>query len=694
MITLRLDKNGGINKGDIKAFEHDNLSEVYIIQLYKNGAIYDLTNKSIELTMVERKRKIGDMVSLPIYNATDGKVKLEVVSDITKQDGIYDFKLTVKDTTGLIETFPSFQVEIKNDITDSITGEIIQDPNFTILTEGLKALADYNIYKTNALKVPEIEQDIVEINEQLDTIAINVDYYRFLVENDIWTKAIRKAIEKAGVGGSIIFSPNKTYKINGQIEMLENQTIYGNNATLFRCNESITELAEQVDYTSDTLILTSVPQDWEVGDTIHIFVGESANETSTYRKIKSISGNTVRLEQYIGKMVGSDEATVYPIGAKVRKVYIMIASQQYPIPYKLKVYNLTFDGNKDNNSSNYYWNLNAALHLYGYGSIVENCKFINIPNECIVTSGSKIVNNYGENLNGSFVHLSSPPKSLGEGCQGTFIDNNYVMLSNIIDPTITGHSVAVIELSWNGGRTFVTNNFFVGNKKGMCFDIYIYSNPSSETAHYDDFVISNNIFISYEKIYDNWGGLGTHKVNNKIICNNIFKDCGANDIGTLNKSNIIFSNNAFTNGTTITGNGMCNLMKNNIDISSDTGNASLTLSANTDNNINPFVISHLKNGSVYCQKGTKQYWYIENDIMTINGDSKIIHPLLGRMSIKDFQVFISNPTTATLSKQTVNTVYANLPIGSEVYFPNNTIPIIYKKVDSTEWVKIAIDKLT
>lgn len=169
MITLRLDKNGGINKGDIKAFEHDNLSEVYIIQLYKNGAIYDLTNKSIELTMVERKRKIGDMVSLPIYEATEGKVKLEVVSDITKQDGIYDFKLTVKDTTGLIETFPNFQVGIKNDITDSITGEIIQDPNFTILTEGLKALADYNIYKTNALKVPEIEQDIVEINEQLDT---------------------------------------------------------------------------------------------------------------------------------------------------------------------------------------------------------------------------------------------------------------------------------------------------------------------------------------------------------------------------------------------------------------------------------------------------------------------------------------------------------------------------------------------
>lgn len=185
MITLRLDKNGGINKGDIKAFEHDNLSEVYVIQLYKNGAIYDLTNKTVELTIVEKKRKLGDMISLPIYEATEGKVKLEVVSTITKQDGIFDFKLTVKDTTGLIETFPNFQVKIENDITDHITGEIVQDKNFTILTEGLKALADYNIYKTNALKVPEIEQDIIEINSQLDTKANKNEVGTPLVANSI-----------------------------------------------------------------------------------------------------------------------------------------------------------------------------------------------------------------------------------------------------------------------------------------------------------------------------------------------------------------------------------------------------------------------------------------------------------------------------------------------------------------------------
>nr|DAH98923.1 MAG TPA: Head fiber protein [Caudoviricetes sp.] len=259
MITLRLDKNDGINEGDIKAFEHDNLSEVYVIQLYKNGAIYDLTNKTVELTIVEKKRKLGDMISLPIYEATEGKVKLEVVSTITKQDGIFDFKLTVKDTTGLIETFPNFQVKIENDITDHITGEIVQDKNFTILTEGLKALADYNIYKTNALKVPEIEQDIIEINSQLDNKSeFNGDY------NDLTNKPIIPSIEglatetfvtnkiaEASLGGGEVDLSGYATKaeLNNKVDKVEGKELSSNDFT----NEEKEKLSKLSNY-DDTII--------------------------------------------------------------------------------------------------------------------------------------------------------------------------------------------------------------------------------------------------------------------------------------------------------------------------------------------------------------------------------------------------------------------------------------------------------
>ena len=175
MITLRLDKNGGINKGDVVFYESDNISEKYVIQLYKNNKIYDLTGKTIELTIVEKKRKYGNIFNLPIENATEGKFRLLVTSDISKECGLYDFKVTVKDDIGLVETFPSFQVEVLHDLTRSIASEIVNRDDFEILTEGLKALSDYNIYKTNAMKVPSIEENIKVINSSLETIEKKVN---------------------------------------------------------------------------------------------------------------------------------------------------------------------------------------------------------------------------------------------------------------------------------------------------------------------------------------------------------------------------------------------------------------------------------------------------------------------------------------------------------------------------------------
>lgn len=175
MITLRLDKNGGINKGDVVFYESDNISEKYVIQLYKNNKIYDLTGKTIELTIVEKKRKYGNIFNLPIENATEGKFRLLVTSDISKECGLYDFKVTVKDDIGLVETFPSFQVEVLHDLTRSIASEIVNSDDFEILTEGLKALSDYNIYKTNAMKVPSIEENIKVINSSFETIEKKVD---------------------------------------------------------------------------------------------------------------------------------------------------------------------------------------------------------------------------------------------------------------------------------------------------------------------------------------------------------------------------------------------------------------------------------------------------------------------------------------------------------------------------------------
>ena len=160
MITLRLDKKGGINRGDINMIETDNKSDVYIIQLYKGEEVYNLTGKTVELSILEKKRGYGDTFDLPIYEATTGKIKLEVLEGMTKTDGLFYFQITVKDSTGLVDNFPIFPVEIKNSLKDDIIGTVVNSPYMQILLDAVAKAegavdivndikTDYDTAKTN-----------------------------------------------------------------------------------------------------------------------------------------------------------------------------------------------------------------------------------------------------------------------------------------------------------------------------------------------------------------------------------------------------------------------------------------------------------------------------------------------------------------------------------------------------------------
>lgn len=179
MITLKLDKKGGINKGDINMIESDNKSDVYIIQLYKEGAIYNLTGKTIELNILEKRRKYGDTFTLPVYEATQGKIKLEVVEGMTKTDGLFYFQITVKDGKGLVDNFPIFPVEIKNSIKDEIIGTVVASPYMKILLDAVEQAESAvdlvkgieNNYKTVK---KEIQTNYNEIKDNIQTDYLKV----------------------------------------------------------------------------------------------------------------------------------------------------------------------------------------------------------------------------------------------------------------------------------------------------------------------------------------------------------------------------------------------------------------------------------------------------------------------------------------------------------------------------------------
>lgn len=176
MITLRLDKKGGINRGDINMIETDNKSDVYIIQLYKGEEVYNLTGKTVELSILEKKRGYGDTFDLPIYEATTGKIKLEVLEGMTKTDGLFYFQITVKDSTGLVDNFPIFPVEIKNSLKDDIIGTVVNSPYMQILLDAV-AKAEGAVDIVNDIKT---DYDTAKTNLQADytqtKTALQKDY--------------------------------------------------------------------------------------------------------------------------------------------------------------------------------------------------------------------------------------------------------------------------------------------------------------------------------------------------------------------------------------------------------------------------------------------------------------------------------------------------------------------------------------
>lgn len=239
--------------GDINMIESDNKSDVYIIQLYKEGTVYNLTGKTIELNILEKRRKYGDTFTLPVYEATQGKIKLEVVEGMTKTDGLFYFQITVKDGKGLVDNFPIFPVEIKNSIKDDIIGAVVAGPYMQILLDAVTKAEnavnlvegiedDYKTVKkeiqTDYAKVKEgiqkdydslqqimidenqaadLQAQINKSNEQLDTIEnhtkgkVNIyDYSKLFNGNDI-----QKALDKIYLdfpNGCTIFIPGGTYK--------------------------------------------------------------------------------------------------------------------------------------------------------------------------------------------------------------------------------------------------------------------------------------------------------------------------------------------------------------------------------------------------------------------------------------------------------------------------------------------------
>lgn len=396
-------------------------------------------------------------------------------------------------------------------------------------------------------KTTIIQQIIIESKE--DSVApsakrINVD--KLGAKGDGLTDDspfIIKAIDSVGDGGVIVFSGGKTYLVAHTLYFKKNQTFTGYGATIKRADETISTLAASLSPISQELTLDSIPSDWQVGDLVHLFSGQTISETTNSRKIKKIVENTITLEEAFGNLAKGPTPTNYPVKSKIRRVYSLFEGPQFPEALPATFLGFSLDGNKANNSANYYWALNASIGVFGYGSVIRDCVFVDIPNENIVTSGSNIINCYAHNLNGSFAHLSSATH-LGADIQGTTISSNYVDGICLAGLSANGHNEGAISLSWYPGKLIVTNNqFYNGSESTIEF-----ANADSNS---NTMIVTNNIFKSFKNIVTTIPNtFNGQKIDERLISNNLFIDCGVNNFSPFStySDKINFTNNyAFGN---------------------------------------------------------------------------------------------------------------------------------------------------
>ena len=280
---------------------------------------------------------------------------------------------------------------------------------------------------------------------------------------------------------------NKTY-ILSHTPIIEKSIFFKGPAVITREDQITYTLRKPADEFSAKLILTST-QGLITTDRIIAALDKTGSGATYIGAVIDISGDTLFLNQPLGKTFGGQ--ALYPAGTKIFKNinFIWIISSIVNYPTNSCVFsNLSFDGNRANNSGSYSWNLNSAVIALTKGTTYyQYCQFYNSPGETIVGHNSDIENCNFHDLNGSAFHTSADEVYCQEDEIHSYFYYNSIENSNQVSTTLTGHSEGAITHSNSGGYYTAIGNTFTNVGESVLGAIY-----PSNSIH--DWGTSNIIF--------------------------------------------------------------------------------------------------------------------------------------------------------------------------------------------------------
>ena len=321
-----------------------------------------------------------------------------------------------------------------------------------------------------------------------------------------------------------------TYLHSGRISITStNPTIVGNGATIKRDAAFETTLSANAANGATTIsVVSAAALNVVAGEEIILVNTGAANggladqEIAGPYEIDSISSNSITLTSGIGLPDdGSlDGVGLWSSGLKVLKVFPQIQRSE-GAPFHIS--GVVFDGNRANNAVNYSWTVNHCITRVSAGSVVENCTFKSMPNECMFLGHwATVVNNTAYDLNGSLTHTSSGKVATDSDHGCCIIDSNRIRGACEATQALNDHCEGVFTFSAQSGKCVISNNVVDGCTEGF----------AGQLGNTGEVVITGNLarncrgIVSFRPFNNYFADIN--------ITGNTFNTCGA----------MIFSNNS------------------------------------------------------------------------------------------------------------------------------------------------------
>jgi hypothetical protein len=352
--------------------------------------------------------------------------------------------LTVATTTELesISTLPA-SIDFRADVTDPIQGSrfVYERENSTTPVDGglLLASAAGGRWKRE-----------IAAGE-----AVSVDWFGAMgdgVTDD--STAINRALQAAGEGAVIEFTPGKTYLINRMLSYEAGQTLSGYGATIKRGKQIKTTTSTAIEIGRGSRFLTvASTTGFEVGMTITVV--DAAGPELGNHTILSIDGNVIEL--------GGNWRKASTSGASVVTSFHMISRSYLPTEERVEgvvIEGLTLDGNGRNNTTANSWRLHDSIRFNSTNGIVREVTIVDSQSEGITANADNVLieNVVIDGAQGNGIHLS--------GGIGIRIRNNTIRNTNLGGPSV-GHVGGAIAFSLNCPDAIITGNLLENALAGI-----------------------------------------------------------------------------------------------------------------------------------------------------------------------------------------------------------------------------------